>query len=68
MKISEETHLNNVFIAGVLCHVGILLQYTEHTEFLKPLTLIHYDPLALQNKLFPAICEVLNLYNQGRLL
>ena len=61
MSISEDTHLNTVFIAGVLCHVGILLQYTEHSKFLQPLTQIHYNPSSLKNNVFPAIEEVLFL-------
>ena len=52
---SQETHLNTVLIAGLLCHVAVLLLYAEDNGFLKPLTLIHYDPSALRDKYLPTI-------------
>ena len=53
--ISKETHLNTIYIAGLLCHVAVLLEYAQDNEFLKPLTLIHYDPSALKGKYLPAV-------------
>ena len=52
---SKETHLNTVLIAGLLCHVAVFLLYAEDNGFLKPLTLIHYDPSALRGKYLPTI-------------
>ena len=53
--ISKETHQNTVFIGGLLCHVAVLLQHAQDNKFLKPLTLIHYDPSALKGKYLPAV-------------
>ena len=53
--ISKDTHLNTVSIAGLICHVAVFLQYAQDNEFLKLLTLIHYDPSALQGKCLPAL-------------
>ena len=53
--VSKETNLNTVLIAGLLCHVAVLLLYAEDNGFLKPLTLIHYDPSALRGKYLPTI-------------
>ena len=57
LRISPDTHLNTVFIAGVLCHIGVFLQLTHSNKFFKPLTLIHFNPTELQNHFFPAISE-----------
>ena len=54
-NISKETHLNTVLIAGLLCHIAVLLHYAQDNVFLKPLTLIHYDPSALKDKYLPAV-------------
>ena len=57
--ISKETHLNTVSIAGLLCHVAVLLQYAQDNEFLKPLTLIHYHPSTLKGRYLPAVpCDI----------
>ena len=53
--ISHETHLNTVLIAGLICHISVFLQHAEDIDFLKPLTLVYYDPSALKGKLFPAL-------------
>ena len=53
--ISKDTHLNTISIAGLICHVAVLLQYAQDNEFLKPLTLIHYDPSSLKGKCLPAL-------------
>ena len=52
-NFSKETPLNTIFIAGLLCHVAVFLTYAEDNEFLKPLTLIHYDPSALSGNYLP---------------
>ena len=53
--ISKDTHLNTISIAGLICHVAVLLQYALDNEFLKPLTLIHYLPSVLKGKYLPAL-------------
>ena len=53
--ISKDTHLNTISIAGLICHVAVLLQYAQDNEFLKPLTLIHYNLSVLRGKYLPAL-------------
>ena len=56
--LSHNSHGYTSTVAGLLCHIGIMLHYAldkEKEYILSPLTLIYLDPKKLIKKLFPTM-------------
>ena len=56
--LSPSSHGYTSTIAGLLCHIGVLLHYalgTGKENLLSPLTLIYLNPDKLNQRLFPTM-------------
>lgn len=55
LNINQNSSVENICLAGLICHVGVLLSLENIPGLLSPLTDIYFNPSNLTQSLFPTM-------------